>query len=180
VKEKDPLLDVSQKARILKENRHLDLGEIAQVVDVTLPGIIHDDKTLPATTIKCMVTADRVRKVAMEVTEESLTYVRLAIKESHDNGKVSPSKKRSTPLRDVKGIKPDKRRKVVYTFVADPETGSSRRVQLKPESWQEPFIQQAAQLLKDRIDNDLLVEGASAEVCNDVVEDDTDASQDDQ
>ena len=151
-KSKAPATEDRKKGAIVAVlRRTIDIAELPATVVVQMPAVTNDDgdTICGAIDMRCITTLTKIRNVSVEATTPNLQYVLHGLRHAKKtNMKRDPQLVTSE---SAKGVLADKRRKTLYMIVKDEVSKKPKRVQAKPEEWEQPFINQCAEALARRV-----------------------------
>ena len=128
---------------------------LPKTVAATMPALScelsHDAGLLQVedTPIVFKMELEKVRKVSVHLTSATMEYIRAAALAAAALDGMA-DRMRADKRTNVKGVNCDSRRKCVYMLVKTP--AGTKWVSMKPAAWQQPFIDDAAMALKEKVD----------------------------
>ena len=160
MKAKDPMLSEGDAdTAVAQHKKDIDECDLPRFVDIELPAVAYagEDMKLEADaiTMKVIPRLCAGRLVAIEVTPETMHYIRVALLNAQSEvpmeGTPAEKRTRASAVAGVKGVCVDKRRKTVYLMCVHREGEKPQRMQKRPHEWDPQMIRQAAEELRDEM-----------------------------
>ena len=160
LKASDPMLSEGDVDTVVAQHKKdIDECDLPRFVEIELPALAYEGEDgkleADAITMKVIPRLCAGRLVAIEVTPETMHYIRVALLNAQSEvpmeGTPAEKRTRASAVAGVKGVCVDKRRKTVYLMCVHREGEKPQRMQKKPDEWEPQMIKQAAEELRDEM-----------------------------